>query len=343
MRPVHALLLVVGLCGVAAATVHVMHPSGLDGAIRSWTGRTDPATSGSGGGGGSDPLRGTTGEPAVAQPKRSNREQIEQAQRNWDRGDFDGAVSAYMAARALAGDDTERAKAVDGLHRSLMAWALCVKPPRDVAAASLPKLVSTAESAGTEKAWFDALRAAAALRAADRLPYLAAQAIDAARPGGPVEGLLVDSIRDAGNRGEDLAVALTRRGLGAGARAGSASSGGTSPSGGTGNDPPQSTRSGISGTTGGGIPYGSFSSAMREKLRDAVEWERQGRNEADLAAPDGTERVAHARKAVALLKQAREVYMAARDEDPESRGLDDRISRVTRLLSDLKKTLPIGD
>lgn len=340
MKPVHALLMLVGLCGVAAATVHVMHPSGLEGAMRSFTGRPASGTAGGTGARPADapPSGAPNGVPDPNAPRRTNREQIAQAERNWDRGDFDGAVSAYMAARALAGDDAERSKAVEGLHKSLLAWALCLRPPRDIAGeAALSKLVSTAESYPSEKAWFDALRAAAALRSADRLPYLATQTIEAARPGGPVEGLLLDGIRDAGNRGEDLAAALTRRGLGAGSRTGPA------PTGGGGTTAPPDTRSGIGGTATAGIPYGSFSAGMRDRLRQAVENERLGRIEADLAAPEGKDRIAHARKGVAYLRQAREVYMAAKDEDPDSRGLDDRISRVTRLLSDLKKTLPIGE
>ena len=60
--------------------------------------------------------------------------ELRKADSAYDSGDFDGAITFYMTARAVAGDAGTKARAERGLHRSVLGLGLVRDAPRpDVA------------------------------------------------------------------------------------------------------------------------------------------------------------------------------------------------------------------
>lgn len=236
------------------------------------------------------------------------------------------------------------------MDRALLAWSCTYSPPRDTPGgakgeAALAKLISTAESSQSESDWVEALRHAAGARLRDRLPYLATNAIECTRPGGPVERYAREMLPKSGALADPLAEAIARRGL-IGGRPASGRT--TTAAGDPGDDNPGSVaapgaRSGILGSADRAVPYGQFSQEMKKRLREAVDKEIRARKEYELAAPDKPDRMKHVRAAVELLKEVQVVYGAALDEDPKSSGMQSRTRDVTRMLSDLRKTLTTGE
>lgn len=350
MKLSHVALLVVIVLGSAAGGIHLMHERGIVGAFEDWTSR--PADSG----GTAEAPDGNTPAPIdpadpAAPPlkpgeKRTNAKQVADGETCMERGDFDGAVENFNVARLTAGSDAEKATALKGLDRAVLLWALTQKPPKNAGSASeLTGLVQKAESAMSEQAWFDAFRLAAACRANDRLPYLGSNLLDMVRHDGPTERWWITMAAEDTRRTDALKKALANRGVplgGAAATPTATASGNDGEASGIGVKPPADGTSGIRGAGRRGIPYGNFTTEMREKLVKAVEWENGGRDEYALAAPDKQNRTEHAKNAVRLLQQAREVYVEALDQDPRASGLESRIAEVTRMISDTKKSLPAG-
>ena len=82
---------------------------------------------------------------------------------------------------------------------------------------------------------------------------------------------------------------------------------------------------------------------MRRRLREAWNLQKTGIAEYELAGPESANRAEHRRKALDALKGARDIYLAAKEEDPQSRGIEDRIHEVTRMIAELRKDSAIGE
>jgi hypothetical protein len=89
------------------------------------------------------------------------------------------------------------------------------------------------------------------------------------------------------------------------------------------------------------VPYGAFTAETRRLLAEAVKLEAKGIDEYALCAPDKPDRAKHAKEAVKALRAAQEVFSLAMDEDPKAAGLERRLKEITRMISDLKKSLPV--
>lgn len=356
MKVTHIVLVVGLVVASAAGGIHVTHPRGLVGAFEEWTTRPAADKPGEGGSDPADPAAaadangGTDAKrPPASGAPRTNAKEIANAEQCLERGDFDGAADNFHVAKLTAGTDAERSAAAKGLDRAVLLWALTQKPSRDAGPASeITTLVQKAETAGTEAAWFEAFRLAAACRANDRLPYIATNLMDAVRHDGPTERWWLTMTAEDTRRTDALQKALANRGISVGgAQAGTAGTPGTAggrptETSGIGVKPSDDGTSGIRGSGRRGIPFGNFTTQTRERLAEAVDWEIEGREHHANAAPDKQNRTEHARKAVQSLQKAREVFVAALDEDPRASGLESRIAEITRLISDMKKSLPAG-
>lgn len=339
------LLVVVLVVGAAATTVELFHAKGVEGAIDdlfgNGEGRPDPAE---------PPADGRDPAPAAPDGPPSPRQRgpgaasvLTMADADYDRGDFDGASSNYLAAKALAADDAEEDRAVRGLHKSLLAWGLTQGAPRVAATGAeaeawYARRLAQVEAAPTEEAWLELLRYAAGARLRDRLPFLAAKALDAAQPKGAVWAVLDEASRRTGPRADDFAVAVESRGLARPRPAAVPAIPGTDL------DAPSDTGrpsddgvSGIGGVGRRGVPLGSFSSAMRTRLAEAARLHETGKFEYEQAGPGSSQRVEHRRRALESLRKARDIYVDAQGEDANSTDLDSRLREVTLMLAQLKK------
>ena len=81
---------------------------------------------------------------------------------------------------------------------------------------------------------------------------------------------------------------------------------------------------------------------IAEVLKEAVKLERRGATAYAAAGPDSPNRVENRRTAMECLKSARDIYVAAQAEDPNSKDLDDRLKHVMQMLAQLKKDSGIG-
>ena len=76
------------------------------------------------------------------------------------------------------------------------------------------------------------------------------------------------------------------------------------------------------------VPGGRFKPATKLELAKAVDLEIKGTAEYELTGPDNADRRTHRKKAVDLLKQAREIYDAALEEDSASSDLERRLKEL---------------
>ncbi len=339
-----SVLLGLVVTGVAFGASVYVHPQGLHGVLEliGLEGLAPAA-------GPADAGDGESGTGAAA--RLSNAElvagQMTQADLAYDRGDFTIAVTFYMLATNAAPGAATRARAAKGLHRALLAWALTdAPPPADFAGRSaharLAELREQARSQGTEEAWLELALFAKAAGLDVEAPGAVGAALDLAVVGGPVERRILNVVPRAAQRQKPLREALSLRGLGAGA------SGGTG-SGATGLRHPTETDDGPSGIGGTGqaprisVPFGAFSPAVRQRLKRAVVAEREGLEHFRLAGPEGTDRSTHRSAALRLLREARDIYSEALEEDEDSSAAQARLQQVMRALGQLNKEVVSGD
>ncbi|MCE9637869.1 MAG: hypothetical protein K8T90_19385 [Planctomycetes bacterium] len=324
--------------------IEISHPKGFMGMVAEFTGPRTP-----------DPTRADA-DAASAPPKAAPEpmktfwgpgatKELSWADRDYDRGDFDGAVANYSSSRLLAANQDERYRALKGMERSLLAWALVHGAPKvsgssEALAAELTARITRSESELSERTWMETTRWAAGAGFRDRLHYLAEQTLDCARPGGFVQGALDAAVVTATGRREEIAAAMASRGLRPGAKldalplpgAGEASGIGSAAA-----KPADSDESGIGGVNDRGVPFGAFSADTRTKLKQAVKLERQGASAYAAAGPDSPNRVENRHTAMDCLKKARDIYVEAQGEDSTSRDLDERLKHVMQMLAQLKK------
>lgn len=336
---------------VVVALIEIAYPKGLVGLLGGWISTPAPVAQTSAG---DDVVPPETpaappkpAAPVVYGPGASK--ELGWADRDFDRGDFDGAFANYVTAKSLAANADERGRAVQGLERSVLSWALVRGAPRvngkpaDLES-EYQRRLAAAESAQSEQGWIDLARWAAGAGLRERLPYVAGQALDASRPGGAVDTTVRGLLGDSGSRRDALAAALASRGLG-GAASAPAVAVHTPPQsrpeatgiGGTASRTEPSAPSGIGGVNERGIPFGAFTPATREKLREAVRLQKEGAKAYQGAAPDDPHRVENRNLALEKLKAARDIYQAAQVEDGNCKDLDDRLKETMLMISQLRK------
>lgn len=330
---------------VAVALIEIAYPRGVVGLLGGWI--STPAVA-----------PGTTEDPAAPEPETppapppppvaygpGAATELGYADRDFDRGDFDGAVANYTTSKALAGSADERSRAIRGLERSLLAWALVRGSPRvngkpaDLDA-EYQRRLAAAESAPSEQAWVDLARWASGAGLRERLPHVVGQALELAQPGGALAAAALKTLPDAGSRRDALAGALASLGVASAPVAGGPVASGPSvpdPTSGIGGATSRTEKSGIGGAAERGIPFGAFTSATREKLREAVRLHREGKQSYEGAAPDNPHRVQNRDEAIAKLKAARDIYQAAQLEDENCKDLEERLKETMQMLAQLRK------
>jgi hypothetical protein len=90
-------------------------------------------------------------------------------------------------------------------------------------------------------------------------------------------------------------------------------------------------------------PAGNFKPETKAKLSQAVELEKKGTLEYDQSGPDNVNRKEHRKAALDYLKQARDIYEAAQEEDSDNSSLDRRMHDVLEMISHLRKEMNLGD
>lgn len=341
------------VAAAAGAVVEVVHPKGLRGALLSLLGGvpkdsvTVPPPAPAADPGAAPPLPApvefTTFGPGAAR-------ELTSADRDFDRGEFDGAFATYYACRILAANAGERERADRGVEKAALAWALVRGAPRvegraaDLESQWQQKLAAVEASPG-EKAWLDLARWAAGAGLRDHLPYVVGQTLDSAHPGGHVQATLEEVAKGAGSKAAWIAGGMSARGLGtggvtpAGARTPAVPPTGVPP---YGTKPGTDEPSGIGGVNSRGIPFGQFTSATREKLRRAIDLQAKGTTAYRQATPDSPNRATNRETAMKCLKEARDIYLAAQTEDSESQGLDERLQETMLMIAQLRKDEGIG-
>ncbi len=327
-----AVLLVVATLGVAGAAVHMFLPGGLPAAIEkafaSGAAKPRPASA------------PRADERPAAQP--SGASELQQAERDYDAGDFAAAIDGFLAARADADPDW-RERAERGLRKAVLAWALTAgaAPPASMPAdvdAEIARRQKDVEAAPSEHAWYDLTMFAAGCGAARKLPFLAQQAVSSALRDGPVETRLRKILERAGSRTNVLKEAMTTEGfLDREPVDPVAAASAPRPDSATGKPAAAASRIPIS------VPIGAFSPATKAKLEQAVDLEKKGAIEFDLCGPDEPKRKEHRKAAVELLKQARDIYQAAQEEDPDCSPLGRRLQVVMEMISHLHKEMSLGE
>src|SRR5206468_1218645 len=91
------------------------------------------------------------------------------------------------------------------------------------------------------------------------------------------------------------------------------------------------------------VPVGRFKPETKSKLDQAVDLEKKGALEYDLSGPDNPQRKQHRKSALDYLKQARDIYQAAEEEDETSPSLGRRLQQVMEMISHLNKESSLGD
>ncbi len=337
--------LVVLVVGVVAGTVAFLHPQGLKGALG---GKGPGAASGA-----PHPLAVQSAPSSAQRPSPATSgnasTELAHAEKAYDAGDFGLAATHYMVASAVAANAPDRERADRGLRKSVLGDALVSEArvpdlPKD-ADAEYRRRVAEAEARPTEEAFFELLRFAAAARLRTRLPYLAEQSIDLCHPGGPVERQLRAALSKGGQRRSVLRAAIVAMGMDVSdipvapgpvddVMATAELAPRTSPP----------SPNGIGGTRRrDAIPHGQFSAAMRAKLQRAIELQRKGAEEYEKSGPDGQDRKAHRKLAHESLREARDIYQEAMDEDPNAMGLESRLTTVMSLLAQVNKDRTIDE
>lgn len=342
MRLVHVFLIGTLTLGAALTGAGLVHPGGFEGLAEDLLGSLPT-------GGPDAPPAPDDGEQPGA-PKKSPedpvaaaQDELGKAERAYDAGHFDSAVTFYGVARMMVEDPAQRERATTGLERSILACTVLSGSPRtslapEAARSEFERLKQAAEARPTEENWLAASRFAAGAGLVAETPYVVERCLAAAARGGPVEAQLREGL--TGTRRGQLVKALLARGLDATLPPSLAVTADTSHMG-DGTTDADSETSGIGhvgrapiSTT---VPFGSFDAKMRERVREAVRLEQRGREEYDLARPGQANRKQHRHDAMGLLKQAREILSDALEADPDSRGVEAHLREVNQMLSFLKK------
>lgn len=267
---------------------------------------------------------------------------------SYDAGEFDQAWTAYGIAFGAAQTDAQTRRAATGMERAVLGWALTHDPPpADYAGRTARdrfiELSSRARTERTEDAWLAVAQFAAAADLRTELRGTVSSALDLAVGGGPVEAVLRRSLRDAGPKERSLLTAMKARGLGAGLTVSGGASMDVADLHHPASDDEPSGIGGVGTAPRVRVPFGAFDAEMRERLREAAEAEAEGLEHFRLSGPDGTDRPAHRREALRLLKQARDVYNDALEMDPDSRDVERRMQTIMRALGQLNKETVAGD
>lgn len=326
-------LLVLATAGVMATMAHLFWPGGLPALIE----RLTPEAAGRAT---QTPAPAPGDAPSAA--RQSGADKLRDAEAAYDAGDFDRAVQLFLEARVdLGREGLERA--ARGLDKAVLAWALTSGPRVDAIDAAaideeMARLQAQAESEPSEKAWYDAAMFAASNGLHRKLKHVSQQAIDCALPRGPVEQRLKRSLELAGPRTSTLKSAMVRAGflepedplaVAAGTPSGPAPAAQPAPR-----------------TASKRViypPNGSFKPETKAKLAKAVELEKLGTDEYEQSGPDNAKRKEHRKAAMDFLKQARDIYEAAQDEDPGSLDVDRRLHAVLEMFGQLRKDASVGD
>jgi len=331
--PAKIVLLCVATLAVAAGTVHLFLPGGLPAAV-------EKALASS-----ASKERSTPSAPArtdeSSTPAAGGNELIA-AERAFDAGEFSKAVDGFLAARADA-DADYRARAESGLKKAMLAWALTVNPapPKELPAdvdAEIARRQKEVEATPSEQAWYDLTMFAAGVGAKYKLKTFTRQAIDAALRDGPVETRLRKVLERSGPRAALLKEAMLAGGF-LDAEPVDPVAAATKPRPEQGKKPAPFTPGKASITT----PVGRFKPETKAKLDQAVDLEKKGALEYDLSGPDNAQRKQHRKAALDYLKEARDIYQAAEDEDENSPSLNARLREVMEMISHLNKESSLGD
>ncbi len=317
-------LIVVATVAVAAGMVHLTFPGGLPALYRQYAART-PAPA---------PAPRTPAAKAPAEGTSLGETELRDAERAYDAGDFARSVDFFLAARADAGP-AFRERTARGLQKAVLAWALTsnVEPPSplpDDPDGEVARRQAAADASPSEQAWYDVTIYAAGCGSSRKLPFVAQQALTSAVAGGPVERRLTSVLDRGGPRARLLREAMTGIGLLDPVDPVAAAS---KPNAAPVRPPAKVLRA----------PGGSFKPATKAKLVQAVELERKGTEEYDKSGPDNAQRKEHRKAAVALLKQARDIYQEAQEEDPDSSDLGGRLRAVMEMISHLHKETSLGE
>ncbi len=190
----------------------------------------------------------------------------------------------------------------------------------------------------SEKAWYDLTMYAAACGPSRKLKFLAQLALSTALPDGPVESRLKKVLERAGSRTTPLREAmLAEHFLSNEPVDPVAAATAPRPDGAQRPKPSAPTKVPIS------MPVGKFTPATLSKLEQAVDLEKRGVIEYDLSGPDNADRKKHRKAALDYLKQARDIYQGAQDEDENSPSLGRRLQQVMEMISHLNKETNVGD
>lgn len=318
-------LVLVATVGVSAGAVHAFFPGGLPAVYERFAARESAAKPA--------PPPAPAAPPAEGQALGET--ELRDAERAYDAGDFARSVELFVAARADSGPAL-RDRITRGLQKAILAWALTsnVEPPSplpDDPDGEVARRQAAADAAPGEQAWFDVTMYAAGCGSSRKLPYLAQQALACAVGGGPVEQRLKLVLARGGPRANILRDAMSEMGLlepvDPVAAAERPKTAGTKPA----------------AKTSIATPGGAFKPATKTKLAKAVELERKGTAEYELSGPDNAQRKQHRKAAVELLKQARDIYQEAQEEDPDSPDLGSRLRTVMEMISHLHKEMSLGE
>jgi hypothetical protein len=317
-------LIVVATAAVAAGMVHLTFPGGLPALYEQYAARA-PVTK---------PAPAPSTATAPAEGPSLGETELRDAERAYDAGDFARAVDFFLAARADTGP-AFRERPARGLQKAVLAAALTsnVEPPSplpDDPDGEVARRQAAADASPSEQAWYDVTIYAAGCGSSRKLPFLAQQALAAAVAGGPVERRLKAVLDRGGPRARLLRDAMTGIGLLEPVDPVAAAS---KP-----NTAPVKPAAKAIRT-----PGGSFKPATKAKLAQAVELENKGTAEYDLSGPDNAQRKQHRKAAVEYLKQARDIYQEAQEEDPDSSDLGGRLRTVMEMISHLHKEMSLGE
>jgi hypothetical protein len=343
MRPVHFLLIGALTLGAAFTGAALVHPGGLDGLTQDLLDglvSSAPDTSAEATVGDSEAApRAPSGDPAL-----DALDELGKAERAYDAGRFDSAVTFFGVARMMLEDPAQHARAASGLERAVLACSVLAGSPRtslspEAARTEFDRLKQQAESVPNEQNWLAASRFAAGAGLVAETPYVVERCLQSAVRGGPVEAQLRQGL--SGPRRGQLVKALLARGLDATLPTATVAATSTETPNGSHGDGTDDGPSGI-GNVGHAplsstVPFGSFDTKMRERLRRAIQLEQRGREQYELARPGSADRKQHRHDAMELLKQAREILVDALEADPESRGVESHLQEVNKMLSFLKK------
>lgn len=329
MRIAVTVLVVVGIAGVAFGTAGYMHPDGMNGFL------ADLGLAG----------RKTTLEPTadsstptveVGKSRKRFDELVAKGHAAYDKARFASASTNYLLATAAAPTPNDEEVAQRSLHRALLARFLVEDSQTTVDGdprAEYDRLAREAQSSPTEARWMAAAQVAATYGFRSETVHATEQALSGARRGGDVGRRLMAALSTAGSMQKHLEAAIR----GAGLFGSSESSPTASGIGGAETVDPDDEASGIGSVGNRGIPFGSFDEDMRRQLARAVELQKVGEYEYDLAGPEQEHRGRHRRIALGNLQEARDIYSNALDMDPDSKDVQRRMRKVMQMIAGLRK------